>query len=138
MPEPYHGVFGPPAPPGHKKNPTEMERIATIAAGLAKHDKGKPIGTKPVKKTLLKTKTDKNKPAGLHDKENTVPDHTKKLTKKGPTLILANKKDTPPKKDLRKDPISSKPEIPKQVIRRKRIMTVEPPAKRRRISVRDV
>jgi len=115
-----------------------MERIATIAAGLAKHDKGKPLGTKPVKKTLLKTKTDKNKPAGLHDKENTVPDHTKKLTIHGPTRILANKKDTPPKKDLRKDPISSKPEIPKQVIRRKRIMTVEPPAKRRRISVRDV
>ena len=95
-------------------------------------------GVDPAPKPLVKLKTDKNKPAGLHDKENTVPDHTKKLTIHGPTRILANKKDTPPKKDLRKDPISSKPEIPKQVIRRKRIMTVEPPAKRRRISVRDV
>ena len=87
---------------------------------------------------MLKQKADKNKPAGLHDKENTVPDHTKKLTTKGPTLILKDKKDTPPKKDLKKDPVSSKTEIPTQRIRRKRIRTVEPPAKRRRISVRDV
>jgi len=44
---PYYGVFGPPAPAGHKKNPSELERVAQIAAGLKKADGGKPLGTKP-------------------------------------------------------------------------------------------
>ena len=84
--EPRISIFGPPAPPGHKKKKSELEMIEDIERNI--------LPTKPKKETLVKLKDKKNPPPGLkHD--NAPKDHQEKLTKHGKKPIIPKQKPDP-------------------------------------------
>jgi len=84
--EPRISIFGPPAPPGHKKKKSELEMIEDIERQIPPK--------KPKAETLVQLKDKKNPPPGIkHD--NAAKDHQEKLTKHGKKPIIPKQKDDP-------------------------------------------